>query len=301
MAVIRVETSEAAQLGEGPAWDSRRAAILWVDIKRDRAFSLTPTTGAFRAWDVSGSPSAILPAVDGRYLLPTRRGLICLDPETGHTELAIELTSVRDGYRTNEAKCDPDGNAWVSVMDDQERAADGFLVSIDDRGASQPRVTGVGIPNTLAWDTERQRFYFGDSATGEISVFDCPQGCVALDSRRTFVAPDAAPGVPDGSALDQNGYLWNARWGGGCVARFAPDGSVDRLISLPATNPTSCAFGGEKLDRLYVTTAAASGSEFLAGDGQLLSFAVDVKGASIAEFGSARHPAEPSRRTVSGP
>ena len=62
MAVIRVETSEAAQLGEGLAWDSRRAAILWVDIKRDRAFSLTPMTGAFRAWDVSGSPRAILPA-----------------------------------------------------------------------------------------------------------------------------------------------------------------------------------------------------------------------------------------------
>ncbi len=289
-------------MGEGPAWDHRRAAILWVDIKRDRAFSLTTGTGEVRAWDVPGNPSAILPAIDGRYLLPTRRGVICLDPETGVSDSVAGLPKIRDGYRTNEAKCDPDGNVWVSVMDDQESVADGYLVSISPSGVSEFRLTGLGIPNTLAWDTERERFYVADSKTGVISVLDCPEGRVDVDSRRTFVESDVAPGVPDGSALDADGYLWNARWGGRCVARFAPDGSVDRLVSLPATNPTSCAFGGVALDRLFVTTAAAeSRCEPLPGDGQLLSFAVDVKGASIAEFGSAGHPADASRRTLAGP
>ena len=113
---------------------------------------------------------------------------------------------------------------------------------------------GIGISNTLAWSPDETRFYFADSLKSRIFVYDYDAESGAISGKRSFF--DASGfGMPDGSAMDVDGCLWNARWGVGRVLRITPDGDIDRQIEIPALQPSSCAFGGPKLDTLFITSA----------------------------------------------
>jgi sugar lactone lactonase YvrE len=93
--------------------------------------------------------------------------------------------------------------------------------------------------------------------------------------------------VPDGSAIDEEGYLWNARWDGGCVIRIAPDGELDRVVEMPARRPTSCAFGGDNMKTLYVTSAAMDSTDPADSadlGGAVFSIEVDVAGSRIPPY-----------------
>lgn len=114
----------------------------------------------------------------------------------------------------------------------------------------------LGIPNTVCWSPDRQHFYFGDTLKNEIRVYPYDADSGDIGAGTPFFA-GFGRGLPDGSAMDSEGYLWNCRFGGGCVVRVAPDGEIDRVIEMPVRNITTCTFGGPDLTTLYVTTAAA--------------------------------------------
>ena len=123
-------------------------------------------------------------------------------------------------------------------------------------GGTSPRalVSGVRIANSIAFSPDGRRMYFADTPTKIIRCYDYDLDSGDLSAERTFAAPQG-PGAPDGSTVDADGCLWNAEWGGGRVVRYTPDGRVDRAVALPCSQVTCCAFGGARLDRLYVTTA----------------------------------------------
>jgi sugar lactone lactonase YvrE len=141
----------------------------------------------------------------------------------------------------------------------------GVLYRIDPEGTVSEWKKGLGIPNTIAWSPDRRTFYFGDSTANAIysCVYDELTGVIS--GERALIA-GFLQGSPDGSAIDAQGYLWNARYGGGCLIRVAPDGHVDRIVSVPTLNPTTCTFGGPGLRTLYITSARSadrlSGSVF---------------------------------------
>jgi len=112
----------------------------------------------------------------------------------------------------------------------------------------------LGCGNTLAWSPDQRRFYFADSLENQIYVYDYDADSGEVRNRRPFFTI-ADCGVPDGSAMDQDGCLWNARCNAGVILRITPEGKVDRKIALPVPRPTSCAFGGPNLDTLFVTSA----------------------------------------------
>jgi len=164
----------------------------------------------------------------------------------------------------------------------------GALYRVDNAGSTR-RFSGheFGISNTMAWDTERGRFYFADTLAQTIYSYDFDSVSGDIANRRTFAhTPDH--GYPDGSCLDSEGYLWNCRYGGGCVLRYAPDGRIDRVLDLPATNITACTFGGADLSTLYVTSAAneldaeAMQNPF---EGALMAVDVGVSGLRSFVFG----------------
>lgn len=142
--------------------------------------------------------------------------------------------------------------------------------------------TGIGIPNAIAFSPDGRTMYFADTQNGCIERAEYDQATGEVGAWRLHVAADAVPGRPDGAAVDAAGYLWNARYGGGCVARFAPDGRLDRMVPLPVSQPTSCAFGGPALATLFVTTARQrlSASVLAAQElaGSLLAFEPGVAG-----------------------
>jgi sugar lactone lactonase YvrE len=143
--------------------------------------------------------------------------------------------------------------------------------------------TGIGIPNTLCWSPDRRRFYFGDTLKNEIRVYDYDIESGDIGSGRTFFA-GFERGLPDGSAMDGEGYLWNCRYSGGCVVRVAPDGGIDRVIDIPASNVTTCTFGGPELTTLYVTTAAADRAPDDRLAGSLFAIETGIRGMAENSF-----------------
>ena len=252
------------QLGEGPVWDEEAQVLWWVDIVGCRVQRFDPSDGHVRNWRVDDHVSAAIPCVSGGLILAMAGGLARLDAGSGMRNIFARPDS-DPGNRSNECRTDPRGAAlaWDHVKQlgagrvapRPLRGSTGGLFRVEADGRSTQILSGVGISNTLAWSPDGDRLYFADSLKGVIWSFrfDLDDGTVT--ERRVFAAPDIAPGAPDGSAVDEEGCLWNARWGAGVVVRFAPDGRVDRTLKVPALQPTCVAFGGADRTTLYVTSA----------------------------------------------
>lgn len=276
-------------LYEGPYWSATRCSLWWVDIAGKEVFSRDQASGLIKRFQMPEKVSAVVETRDGRLLVTGQRRLWVLDPDTGATTTAFELSEEPETNRCNDAKCDPAGNLWFGTMDDSEQGSTGALWCLTVSGQLLHFFGDVGVSNTLAWDLARSRMYFADSKIGTIFVmnFRLVDGIPELGPRQVFAGPDIAPGVPDGSALDVEGNLWNARWDGECVVRIDPEGRVRHLLKVGAKRPTSCAFAGDDLENLIVTTATIGLADIHADavDGHVLSFSTGLLGQPVAAYG----------------
>ncbi len=199
----------------------------------------------------------------GGLLIASRSGLNLFDFEQGKLRPMGQPEPGLPGNRSNDGVTDRRGRFWFGTMQNN-LAEDGSEIPVTQQSGSLYRVdqdssvervfSDIGIPNSIAFSPDGRRMYFTDTLTGWIEVFDCDPERGELKNRHPFAQAEGQ-GYPDGSAVDSEGFLWNARWGGWCVLRFAPDGSFDRRIEVPAEKVTCCVFGGRRLDRLYITTA----------------------------------------------
>ena len=287
-----VARPERDQLGEGPFWDEAGQALWWVDIVGKRAWRLDPSSGAIHRWSLPRHCSAILPTRRGDAVVAMTDGLHRMDLASGETT-PFSHPDPDAGNRSNECRCDSQGRIWLGTMCNNLHPdgsplpiarSSGGLFCVEADGRSQRMLDGIGITNTLCWSPEGDRLYFADTLKETIWVFPYTEDGPLLGERRVFV--DRGPGHPDGSAMDEDGCLWNARWGGGRVIRFTPDGRIDREIVLPVAQPSSCAFGGPDRRTLYVTSARQE-LEGLAPDsldGALFAVPVDVAGLPMTPF-----------------
>jgi sugar lactone lactonase YvrE len=212
--------------------------------------------------------------------LPDRIALF--DPATEKLETVAALRVRIPDHRFNDGRCDRQGRFWAGTMHNITRAPEGVLYRLDrGRGELVTAKTGICIPNSLAWSPDGRTMYFADSLRYAIFAYDFDPSSGQMSNERTFTET-RAPGFPDGSTVDADGYLWNAEFNAGHVVRYAPDGRIDSLIELPVMRPTCCAFGGPDLDVLYVTTASQwmTESELTAQPmaGALLAIDTDVRG-----------------------
>lgn len=276
------------QLGEGPLWDDAARALWWVDIVGARIHRLDPSSGEVRQWAVGAHVSAAIPCESGGLMLALPDGLSRFSPATGLLT-PFARPDPDAGNRSNECRVDPRGRLWLGTMSNNLapdgsplplRGSTGGLFRVEADGSSARVLEAIGISNTLAWSPDGARLHFADSLQDTIWSFRFDPHEGRLDDRRVFAGPGAAAGSPDGSAVDEEGCLWNARWGAGRVVRFTPDGRVDREIALPALQPTCVAFGGPDRRTLYVTTARQEleGLDPDALDGCLFALPVDVAG-----------------------
>ncbi|AZF10556.1 L-arabinolactonase [Pseudomonas sp. R2-37-08W] len=279
-------TPHRARLGEGPFWDAPSQALYWVDIAARQALRLMD--GQLRVWQLPEHVSAFIPCESGDALVTLSSGVYRLDLNTE----ALTLLCVADpqpGNRGNEARCDAQGRLWLGTMQNNIGAhgedlpitrRSGGLFRIDADATVTPLLSGLGIPNTLLWSDDGGHVHFGDSLDGTLYRHAIqPDG--QLDAARTWFAAHERGG-PDGSAMDSEGYIWNARWDGSCLLRLTPQGQVDRIVELPVSRPTSCVFGGPDLTTLYITSAASPLDHPL--DGAVLSMEVEVPGKPCHRF-----------------
>jgi sugar lactone lactonase YvrE len=251
--------------GESPVWNQEEQALYWADINRFLVHRLESRSGAMKTW-VFGEPVTALALTDREETLLVALGsrLVFMNLRTGETyDHGFRLE--RWPYvRLNDGRPDPRGSFWVGSMRNNVGpdgtpgecgGMDGVLFCIDSNCPAREWKRNVGVSNTLAWSPDGTRFYFADSLANVVWAYDYDQRTGAISGERPFLS-DFPRGVPDGSAVDSQGYLWNCRYGGGCIVRVAPDGVIDNVIEMPVPNVTSCTFGGEEYRTLYVTTAA---------------------------------------------
>jgi len=158
--------------------------------------------------------------------------------------------------RFNDGRCDRRGRFWVGSLHEARLPETASLYRFDPDGRHTEMVAGVTVSNGIAWSLDNRVMYFADSWTRTIFSFDFDLDSGTVHNRRVFVQLPEGAGVPDGATVDAEGFLWSATFDGGCVIRYAPDGSTDRVIKMPVQRPTSCAFGGENFSILYVTSAS---------------------------------------------
>jgi sugar lactone lactonase YvrE len=244
-----------ADLGEGPRWDSARQRLLWVDIMRGRVHAFTPSTGACRNVAVGRPVGALAPCRDGSLVLAVAGGFARLDWDSERFEMQAGAETELPQNRMNDGAADGAGRFWAGTMALDERPGAGALYRLDPDLTVHTMLTGVTISNGLDWSLDGRRMYYVDSPTQRIDVFDFDLAAGSIANRWTFVDVPADAGVPDGLTVDAAGFVWLALWGGAALHRYAPDGTLERVVPLPVTHPTSCAFGGAGLDELYVTSA----------------------------------------------
>ena len=286
-----VENAPRCVLGEGPFWDSQSARLLFVDIVGQRVHALDPGRSV-ESWRTPQVVSAVVPDRRGGLILALQDGVYRFSPKSQDLQLFCR-PDPNPANRSNEARCDPQGRLWLGTMQNNigpageaqpVTSAGGGLFVIHADGRSQRLLSDISIANTLAWSPDGAHLFFADSRRNLIWRFRYEPEGPALRDQEVFV--DGGPGVPDGSAMDADGFLWTARWGGGCIARYAPDGRLDALVEVPARQPSSCAFGDEDLRALYVTTAR-HGLKGEAGetDGRLLRLRTPKPGLPLPAFG----------------
>ncbi len=245
-----------ALLGEGPVWSERRQALFWVDILGKKLHCYTPRGSGARSWSFDQEISAVAERKDHNSLIVAlRHHFAFFDPESGEIEVIADVESSRPGNRFNDGKCDRAGRFWAGSMDFNGQQASGALYSIDAEHRCAKHVDGFAITNGPTWSLDGRTLYFTNTATRRIFAFDFDPVAGTLSNQRLWLKLEGDQGSPDGMTTDAAGNIWIAHWGAGCVTCHSPDGEELARIDVPASNTTSCAFGGPDLRTLYITSA----------------------------------------------
>jgi sugar lactone lactonase YvrE len=293
MSQVRCVAETKSLVGESPVWDATRDRLYWTDINGMRVYRLDINSGKIEHWEFDATVSALaLTTTPDRLLVAEGLRLLLWDVASDERVLFAQVEDAEVGNRLNDGAVDPDGNFWVGTMRNNV-APDGSNIEVDweqpeNRSGSLYRVSAGGtvvnydsgfrIPNTMVWSPDQSVMYTGDSIGNVLYAYKYEAGSVS--GRRVFTQ-GFERGVPDGSAMDEEGFVWNCRYFGRCLVRFAPTGAVDRVVEMPVTNITNCAFGGKDLRTLFITTAAGA-----IGDDEALAgcvFSVEVGVGGIAE------------------
>ncbi len=248
-----------ADLLEGPVWDPRDACLYFVDIMAGRVHRFDPATKALRTHEVGsavGSVGAVALGDRGDLILAARDGFARLNPSSATVSAIAGVEADRPLQRMNDGKCDPAGRFWAGTMALDETPGASALYRLDPGGQVHLMVPGVTISNGLDWSGDARSMYYIDSPTRRVDLFDYDLASGAISNRRAFVRIPDDCGIPDGLTLDADGCVWVALWRGGAIHRYTPDGVHDAIVRVPASCPTSCAFGGADLCDLFITTAA---------------------------------------------
>jgi sugar lactone lactonase YvrE len=264
-------------LGEGCVWDPRDDTLYWTDIEERRIYRLD-SSGNVIDFRIPERAGFILPRTKPGFVIGfATRIALCDSMFTKFTDIAL-IESELPQTRVNDATVDPDGGVVFGTFDERDRLPVASVYRLSPSGELLRLVRDVTISNGLAFSPDGNLMYFADTAVGVIRRFKVGDSLVILDEIEPLGGPDIAPGRPDGAVVDSEGYYWNARVWGGCLARITPDGRLAQRIDLPTKGPTCVAFGGSDGTRLFCTTLRTrhSAEELKATPQAGGLFAVDV-------------------------
>jgi sugar lactone lactonase YvrE len=300
-AVLQVDCRN--ELGEMPVWCDTSQTLYWVDVLNPgRVFHWSTAIRAVDFWDFDGLVTGINLVAEGGLLIHGRDRIFRFNPQSRQSTQIFSLPNPTNSMRFNDGHCDRAGRLWVGTMPNNI-SDDGAALSIREHSGQICMITGVtnrsfeaklGCPNAICWSPDGDVLYVADSCDGWLYAYQFDLGAGSISNRRSLCHFEGL-GIPDGAAVDEDGFIWNARWGAGAVARISPEGTLDRIVRLPVSQPTACCFGDRDRRTLYITSARfglsadALRSEPLSGG--IFSIRVTVAGLEVPPFvaGGANH------------
>lgn len=285
-AELQVFSQIKCELAEGPLWHTKRGSLLWVDILQNKLLEKNYSTGEVFSWDLPETVSSLAcdaSAVDSLWLV-SERHLSRFNLQTGVYEPKVRLP-LQENYRTNDGSVGPDGRYWFGTMLRSPEPAKGQVYSIGKEYDLRKELDGIAIPNTFCWldnclllsDSLRQVCLRYDIVTSDQALL---VGC--------FANLSDGSATPDGGAVDSDGNVWIALWGGAKVVCYSPQGLPLREIMLPVPHPSSCCFGGSDNNILFITTAREGLNDtelsMYPDSGKVFFIQLPVQGAVVHQF-----------------
>lgn len=240
------------ELGECPVWDPDRNTLFFMDIIGKKLHAYDWITGEDRVLELPALGGALALAKDGRLIAGLQSGIHMIDPASGAVELLMDPEPDKPDHRLNEGKCDPQGRFWVGSISTLGRFPTGCLYRLEKDGSVSEVMNEISVPNTLAWLPDGKHMVFADSVRRQIWRFRYDAESGAIDDRDVFIDVGHFKGIPDGVAIDEEGGLWIAEFGGGAVHHYSAAGNLIEKVILPATQITSCVFAGPEMRHLVI-------------------------------------------------
>jgi len=253
---IPVLKEKTCQLGEGPVWDVHRNTIWWIDILNGEFHEYNPSFKSHRTIVLGQMIGSFALCTDGNFIAALQHGFAFIDRFTGAIKMIADPEKHLPGNRFNEGKCDPAGSFWAGTMALSEAPGAGSLYVLQKDLLTKKVISDVSVSNGMAWSSDHRTFYYVDSPTKQVVAYDYEKSSGHISNKRTVIKIADDEGFPDGMTIDTEGMLWIGHWNGWQVARWNPHTGEKLLqIKLPVAKVTSCTFGGEHLNDLYITTA----------------------------------------------
>lgn len=242
-----------SEVGESPVWDIRTGSLWWVDLLRGELHRWSVRHGWMQWAPIGQSLGFIVPTEDDGFVAGTRDGFGLIGAN-GQFTLITSVEIDRPTFRMNDGKCDRQGRLWAGTMSDATHE-DGRLYKMTAGWRVEQVFERLSVPNGIGWTHDGTLMYFADTGRARLELwqFDPSEGKPTEWARVIKFTEDQ--GGPDGLTVDEEDCAWVCLWGGSAVHRYSPTGDLLEVISIPAPHVASCAFGGDNLKDLYITTA----------------------------------------------
>ena len=245
-----------SKLGEGALWNYKTQEFYWVDIEGKTLNIYNPKTKTNKVIKTPSRVGTVVPYTKQQAVVALEDGIYKINLENGNLKQISNVESDITENRFNDGKCDPKGNLWVGSMHLKESLPNANLYKVEPNGVTTKMVDSVTISNGIVWSKDTKKMYYIDTPSKSIKSYDYDIETSTISNEKIAVNIPESLGYPDGMTIDENDTLWVGLWNGNAVAQFDPKtGELISKIEVPAHNVTACAFGGENLDILYITTS----------------------------------------------
>ena len=288
--LAELEYEIKAKLGEGAFWNHKTQELYWVDIVGNQFHIYNPSTKMDHSINMPSSIGTVVPYTNEEAIVALADGIYKVDIKSGELELVSNVESDIPENRFNDGKCGPNGNLWVGSIHYNQLKYNASLYKVEENGITTKMIDSVTNSNGIVWTKDSKTMYYIDTPTFNIKAYDFNVETSTISNERIAVKVSEEDGFPDGMAIDEEDMLWVGMWNGKAVARFNPKtGKLISKINVPAVNITSCAFGGENLDELYITTSNLGMTDAEVAQyplaGSIFKVKPGVKGVKSAFFG----------------